>query len=223
MNLVLINSVTNPLPGSVNTGVPRSFFSGDQRFQQTLKTLESCMSKIPQAQCILIEGSELTPEQKAEYEKRCLLLDCSQLPMCRKYIECQNKSMGECVKVLTAVKFILDHNIPFHVLYKVCARNTLNEHFKIPTDDETPEKKFFVRQFTNGNHSWYTSSGYMIGWEQRHTYFDILRQSLQAMEENKITDMETNLATWIPKQDIVFRNPMGISGFAGACGTPFEH
>lgn len=134
-----------------------SKFSTEERFRQTLETIESIKSKVPDAYILIYEGSE-TPI-KQEYkdiltQKSDLFIECGSDPYMKSlYENIHNdppkftfvKSMLECRCLQIVLNHMREHNIFNDVtrVFKLTGRYTLNDDFDI--DDY--KSKFLINKY----------------------------------------------------------------------------
>jgi hypothetical protein len=135
--LLVINTVTDTLKyGQGQDNIRRSIFSSEERFQQTIKTIESIKLKIPDAFIVLIEGSDFPiPTSLVDHVYK--INDENVINI----INGQNKSLGELSLVLNFLdspefeKIIIDHS--FVTFNKISGRYFLTDNFdfmKYPSD-----------------------------------------------------------------------------------------
>lgn len=122
-----------------------SAFKTEERFQQTLDTIQSIKKKVPDAYILVYEGSETSIEQK--YKDK--FIECSDL-----FIECGNdpymkslyenlhkdpdkftfgKSLLECRCLQVVLHHMMEHNLFSDVtrIFKITGRYLLNDDFDI--------------------------------------------------------------------------------------------
>jgi hypothetical protein len=126
-NLVVITSVINTHHSPLNYG-PRSVFSSEQRYQQTLKTIESC-SKIQDKEIILIETSNVDKEKEKNLENKVdYYFNFNYNKDIKDIIDLPVKSRAEACQLLNGLQQI-DWRT-YDNLYKISGRYWLNENFK---------------------------------------------------------------------------------------------
>lgn len=130
-DIILITSVINTGTMPWSYSKDRSVFSLEERFLQTLKTIESIRTYFPSAKIFLVECSDLKQEfaetirEKVEYfvnvyENQEIRDSC---------INTYKKGYGEGMKTKFAIEFLFQHQIPFRRLFKISGRYLLNERF----------------------------------------------------------------------------------------------
>lgn len=122
-----------------------SEFNAEERFQQTLETLNSIKSKVPDAYILIYEGSE-TPI-KEEYKDKFiqqsdLFIECGEDPYMKSLYENLHrdpdkftfvKSMLECRCLQIVLNYMAEHNVFNDVnrVFKISGRYKLNDNFSI--------------------------------------------------------------------------------------------
>ena len=122
-----------------------SAFKAEERFQQTLDTIQSIKNKVPDAYILIYEASETSI--KEEYkdilrEKSDLFLECGNDPYMRTLYENLHndpnkftfvKSMLECRCLELVLEYMMEHNVFSDVtrVFKLSGRYKLNEYFDI--------------------------------------------------------------------------------------------
>jgi hypothetical protein len=130
-DLFLINSVINTGNSPWSYTHVRSFFSAEDRYQQTLQSIRSVRKYMPNAKILLMECSSLTEEQtqtlkqSVEYFKN--LVDNEEACQC--VLQTEKKGLGECYQTKAAVEFIFEHTLKFKRLFKLSGRYSLNDEF----------------------------------------------------------------------------------------------
>ncbi len=128
MNLCVITSVINISVLPLSYINKRSIFSSNERFEQTLKTIDSARKKIQNCKIILLEGSKLSKE----FEENIIsivdyYLNYSYDEDIRKDIDGIYKGAGEC-KLL--YKFMNEFDLSdYDNLFKLSGRYYLNDNF----------------------------------------------------------------------------------------------
>lgn len=122
-----------------------SAFKAEERFQQTLDTIQSIKDKVPNAYILIYEGSEtpIKQEYKDKFiEQSDLFLECGNDPYMKVLYENLHidpnkfvfvKSMLECRCLQIVLNHMSEHNIFSDVtrVFKLSGRYTLNENFDI--------------------------------------------------------------------------------------------
>jgi hypothetical protein len=144
-DLVLITSVINTGTKAWSYIHSRSTYSPEQRFEQTLETISSIRTYLPNAQIFLVECSDISEEytnvlrSKVNYFLN-LYKDTEVRAAC---LETNKKGFGEAVQTQYAVEFLLENKIQFERFFKISGRYSLTKDFsseKYKTDMYTFKK-----------------------------------------------------------------------------------
>ena len=131
-NITLITSVINTSDQPLSYTDKRSFWTKEERYEQTKKTIESIRKYIPNTKILLVECSQLT-ENEIKYfvdntDYFLNLYDLNNKTILEK-INSPSKSMGEGTMTIYAIDFIFKNNIKFDNLFKISGRYWLNDKF----------------------------------------------------------------------------------------------
>ena len=195
MNVVIITSVIHQ-PKSSYPQKPKPFgiFNSEERFKQTFRTIDTIRNHIPQSYIILVEGSELSNDERTHM--RTYVDDIYETN-----IDNYSKSAGEATLIyryLMSDKFN-DIKEDIQTLSKISGRYYLTEKFNW---NNLPHTKFIVKfinkswlghpayytiyycipknyidYFTNGLHQYILSNEFNIGWpdiEHCFYHFDVI-------------------------------------------------
>lgn len=218
--LVIVNGATNVLSGRLPDGVPRSFFSNDERFTQTKETLLDVRKKIPGCTVAYLEGTKLTSVQEKEYTDLCdIFIQLHDDPEVVSAVSSTNKSLGECTTLKRALEYI---DGECDLIFKICARTVIDPAI-FHVEDFNDPTKFYFRKFSNQWKTWYSSVFYAIGGKQLEFYRDVLNKAIASITSGQICDVETNLCVHIPRNMCIYKEVMGATGKMGGCGTAFVH
>ena len=107
----------------------RSLFSPKERYEQTLDSIVSVRTHCPGARVFLVEGSQLSTEERAGFLAVCdELVDVSTDPLTEKYcIQSGKKGLGDAWLYLQGLKRI---GACDGVLFKLSGRYRLNKEFR---------------------------------------------------------------------------------------------
>lgn len=141
-DIYMITSVINVGNNPWSYFTKRSLFSEEERYQQTLKSIESIRKYSPKSNILLVEGSKLDDQKlntfktlcdyvyylgdDTETEKNCILSNC--------------KGLGDSWMIGKGLEFIKQYNITAQNIYKLSGRYSINENYntdsisnKLPT------------------------------------------------------------------------------------------
>ena len=122
-----------------------SVFKAEERFHQTLDTIQSIKDKVPDAYILIYEASETSIKEEYKYilkEKSDLFLEFGNDPYMKSLYENVHrdpdkftfvKSMLECRCLQITLNYMMEHNIFNDVtrVFKLSGRYKLNEYFDI--------------------------------------------------------------------------------------------
>jgi FkbM family methyltransferase len=129
-DLFLITSVvcTGDIPWSY---APRSVYSPEERFQQTLESIQSIRTRHPSANILLIECSDLPVEYANALQSSVdyYMNVRSNEEARRACLETDKKGFGEAVLTKLALQYVFENNLSFERLFKLSGRYALNDDF----------------------------------------------------------------------------------------------
>lgn len=127
-DIVLITSVINTGNQPWSYTPNRSVYSPQERYEQTLQTIQSVKEHLPDAKIFLVECSDISSfeiKDKVDY-----FLNLYENPEVRSAcLETNKKGFGEAVQTKAALEYILEMQILFHRFFKISGRYFLNENF----------------------------------------------------------------------------------------------
>lgn len=130
-DLFLITSVINTGKQPWSYTEKRSVFTTEERYKQTLQTIDSIRNQMPSSKILLVECSELSQEytrnllNKVDY-----FLNLYEYNVVREAcLETNKKGYGEAMQTKFAIEYILRHTLEFKRFFKISGRYYLNENF----------------------------------------------------------------------------------------------
>ncbi len=222
---------------------PRSVYSTEDRFNQTLETIKSVRKYAPGAKCFLFENSRLTKNQQdrlvritgseeSNLDRADRVILSSDCPVASFFRDGQNKSLGE---IYSLIKFIInvvgDGKIQFRRLFKLSGRYRLNSKFDsnaFPVegmcgfrvlDPSVPDYPFFH----------FSTVLYSVPKDYISRYLSVLCDILLCMNirqlnlEKRMVDVETGLYDRIPSERIKEIGLLGVEGNVSCSGDKIEH
>jgi hypothetical protein len=138
-DIFIITSVINTGDTPWSYSWVRSVFTPQERFEQSLHTIESIRMYAENAFIIHVECSDISEAMTQQLQERSdVFLQCKDIPNVRDAcLNSEKKGYGEIMKTLEAVNFIEKHNIAFNRIFKISGRYFLTERFlssAYPTD-----------------------------------------------------------------------------------------
>jgi len=213
-DIFLITSVINTGSAAWSYTSVRSVFTTQDRFEQTLKTIESIRALQDGSRIILSECSDLDPsmtntlKSKVDfyincYENREIQAAC---------IQSNKKGYGELLQTRHALEYLQSHNIPFSRLFKISGRYWLTKAFD--------KSRFSMTEYTFNsilpNSTCYPTVLYSVPNCIIEHYKTVLEQCDSVYKEH-IVGYETLLPPLcIPKRPI---DGIGVAGLVAVDGT----
>jgi hypothetical protein len=127
--------------------------TNEERFEQTIETLESIDKYCPNSLKLIIDVSYSPPEQFKIDELvklGAVYINGSENETVRQYSEYGHKSLGETCAILIALNYIQQNSITAKRIYKMCARYCLTEDFKYDVEDQKNSYVFLPSRFEPG-------------------------------------------------------------------------
>lgn len=204
-NLCIITSVINISSNPLNYTKKRSVFSAQERFDQTIKTIES-LRKIPNSFILHIEGSTITAEWEREIrEKTDLFLNIYDggTDQLRKKIDGKYKNIAEGTMIYKGLQIIA---LPLYQnIFKISGRYWLNE-------------KFDWDRWENNDSMFRTDAGILITcfYKINKKDFAVWLSTLNIAMNNKLM-LEKTFKKEMTGYKIL--NEQGLSGYVSVDGT----
>lgn len=132
MDIFIITSVIHTDKTSGWSYCPvRSYYSDEERFRDTLKTIQSIRQYLKGAYIVLLEGSKLTEEEEKKLKESVdCFLDYSNDPFIVEKVNSQKKGQGETWKMM---KFLVDNKDTlkqYRRIFKISGRYWLTDTFQ---------------------------------------------------------------------------------------------
>lgn len=205
-DIFIITSVINTGNKPWSYTSQRSYFTKEERFTQTLDTIDSIRQFHDKAKIVLVECSDLEEnimnilKNKVDYFIQ-TFHDSSVHHAC---LESFKKGYGEVKQVEKACDFIVENGITFKTLFKISGRYYLNSSFD--------KKNYSVTEFTfkmnieNGG----STVLYSVPYYLFNTYRQNIQKCISFYEVNYPTGLEMLLPTMsLPRYNI---SNLGVSG-----------
>jgi hypothetical protein len=218
----------------INTGTEkwsytniRSVYSPQERFKQTLKTIESIRNLNDDSLILLIECSDISNiydskesigNNKMETifkEKTDIYINCFDNQEAKKScLNTHKKGYGEVVKSFIAVDYILKNNIDFNRIFKISGRYELNYSFD---KNNYSNDKYTFKTSNDNDYSFHTVL-YSVPHNLLINYLYILKECIK-IYEYQVVGLETLLPPMCnPKQTI---KTIGVSGYCAVDGSTY--
>lgn len=218
-NLVFITSVIHTHHSNLSYGV-RSKYSPQQRYEQTLNTIDSIRKHVPNPYIVLIEGSHLTELEQFGFELAGVnkIINCAD--ELAQYINGPHKSVAEINMLLFALQKINLNK--FNTLSKISGRYYLTANFNWYRSGN--DKAFFQCETppsTKCNTRYYRIPS---------KYYKDYKQTLQdALKDPSVIDGTTDIETYNIFQNfkdaekvIEGETIMGVKGYIAPWGCEVE-
>jgi hypothetical protein len=145
-DIFLITSVINTGNKAWNyTGI-RSVFNEEERFNQTLKTIQSIRDLKDGSKIMLVECSNLKEEYETALKKNVdiyqQLYNDNDNDIRGACLDSSKKGYGEVLKTRAAVNYLITNDIGFERIFKISGRYWLNDRFD---KSKFPNNKFVFR------------------------------------------------------------------------------
>lgn len=129
-NLVLITSVICIENKPLSYTNIRSIYSHKERFEQTIKTIQTIREKIPNSKIFIVECSNLNEDMtKYLVQNSNYFLNLYEDEKVRSNTTGLSKSLGEGTMTICAIKYIKHNNIEYDNLFKITGRYWLSDKF----------------------------------------------------------------------------------------------
>jgi hypothetical protein len=151
-DLVLITSVINTGKVGWSYTQTRSTYSAEERYSQSLQTIDSIRKYLPEAKILFVECSDIPNEyvatlaSKVEYFINQYNISEAKAAC----LETNKKGFGEAIQTKLAIEYIIQNNLSFTRFFKISGRYFLTDKFvseKYRTDCYT-----FKKRADTGNH-----------------------------------------------------------------------
>jgi len=205
-DLFVITSVINTGTKPWSYTAQRSCFTREERFQQTLQTIDSIRSYHGTCNIMLVECSELTEGETTILQSKVdhFMQTYDDLSVRHACLQSEKKGYGEVKKLEKACTYIKEQGLLFHRLFKISGRYFLNENFQ---QDNYSSTLFTFKMY--GPESGSTVL-YSVPFEQCNDYYNQLRNCIHIYETNPPTGLEILIPVLCaPRREII---QLGVSG-----------
>jgi len=138
-DVFVITSVINTGTNAWSYTSVRSVFSMQQRFEQTLKTIETIRDYLPNAIVLVSECSEIPSEMTVALTKTSdIFINCITIPEIQSAcIQSNKKGYGELLQTRQALQALKERNVQFNRFFKISGRYWLTPHFRSEAFSQT--------------------------------------------------------------------------------------
>lgn len=209
-DIFIITSVINTgnRPWSY-TGV-RSCYTKEERFVQTLETINSIRKLNDNSLILLVECSDIDESMTNTLKSKVdFFIQTYDNPDMRyACLDTNKKGFGEIMKLEQACKFIKDNDIKFNRLFKISGRYFLNESFN--KNNYETNNKFTFKMYGPDSGS---TVLYSVPFSQFESYIENIIKLCNYYLNNPPTGLETLMPNMcLPRNNIEI---LGVSGYVG--------
>ena len=214
-DIIIITSVINISNSKLSYYHTRSIFSLNDRFQQTMETINSIRRKMGSSIHILFcECSDLClfPHIEKEIKKNVdFYINCYDQDIVRNHVLSKFKGMGETYLMKIALQYIIKNKIIYRFIYKISGRYFLNETFNL----EHYQNRFNIMTYWDSHIESYASIFYKICF----VYLDLFIQALEKFDYDLLhgNSFEQCLYKFL-NHNVQALNNLGVSGFLATEG-----
>lgn len=206
-DLFIITSVINTgnIPWSYTS--VRSAFSIEERYKQTLHTIQSIRIHSPHSPILLVECSELSEEMEHELRSNVdYFLQCYEnIAVRNACIQNGLKGYGEAMKTMEALRYLEKHRISFQRLFKISGRYYLNSSFS--KDNYSFEQySFKMYDATSGS-----TVVYSVPHKLLESFTSVVQEIIIKYQTHGVHGYETLLPVMCHPKKMVER--LGVSGY----------
>lgn len=204
-------------------------FTPEERFNQTLRTLESIKEKIPNVKIVFIDNSTepLKPEWKWAIAKEVNVFHQFKHNICTRYFNnIGAKGTGEICLMEKAMELIREHKLIGKRIFKISGRYFLRDSFDINEYDKAEGKYVFrVNMWDVSKDNWITKERVIYFetrlWSLCHTLFDEYESMIQTIFTYMVDvehNLEKSLFRLIPHEKLYELNEMHLEGWTADTG-----
>lgn len=201
-NLVLITSKIRVSEASFSYVSYRSVYSLDERFQQTVQTINSIRSFIPNSCIVLIDNSEDLPPRYTDYLHGNVDAFVTSSSKTLKYFTDVNKfkafaELAQMIELYNVLLYRLDVG-GFKNVFKISGRYTVLPTFDIEQYNALPNTNVFKRDESFTDRQYYYTCFYKISPCNFHAYFQILK-GIFASQDVYISQKMLDFEVMVPR------------------------
>jgi len=175
-NVVFISSKIIVSTNKFDYSDSRSIYTSEERYSQTLKTIESIRKYIPNSFIILFDNSDFNEKQYNELNTTChLFLNvCNDINIYDYTNNKVYKLYGELAQTAHVLKHITENlgHLTFDNFFKISGRYWINENFNF--SDYNNEDNIFKRKIDVTDRRYYYTSFYKISYKNFKRFTDLI-------------------------------------------------
>lgn len=201
-DIVIITSTIHPTSEKLSYSKIRSIYDDNERFEQTLNSINSIKNKLPRASIFLLENSPLTCKEQEELKNAVdWLILFSNDPNASEYKDSIYKGSGEIYMLLKFYE-VFTH-FDYKRLFKLSGRYFLSENF---SPQKFSESQFSFRKYENS----YSTRLYSVPKNLEEIYYEQLIKTFK--ESCHGATIECILMQDIDENKIKLLDMLGVKG-----------
>lgn len=210
-NLVLITSVICIENKPLSYTNIRSVYSHKERFEQTIKTIQTIREKIPNSKILIVECSNLTEDFTNYLVKHSdYFLNLYEDEKIRNNTTGLSKSLGEGTMTISVIKYIKDNNIEYDNLFKITGRYWLSNNFNYDNFNNSD----IIIHYINGDINNTCTSLYKLHKINIDDFMNFLNRNIHLMYQ--CIGYEVLFAMFLKEakpNNIINLNKIGVNGY----------
>jgi hypothetical protein len=175
-NIVFISSKVIVSNNKFDYSSSRSIYTTEERYEQTLKSIDSIRHYIPNSYIILFDNSDFNETQYGELNGNCdLFLNvCNDINIYEYTNNKIYKLYGELAQTAFVLKYIIENlgHLKFDNFFKISGRYWINESFNY--SDYINDNNIFKRKPDVTDRRYYYTSFYKISNKKFRTFVDLI-------------------------------------------------
>lgn len=229
-DITLITSVIKTVSQNL-AFTTRSVYNHENRFRQTLETIESVRKYSPNSYIVLVEGSEIPEEWENELINKTDFYYNISYTKFKKFVDSPSKGAGESSQVyayLTSYHFN-ENKHKFKTFSKLSGRYKLTDKF-INRDSyfEANKDKNKILVSTNTKNNQMITVWYCLGIEETEDLKEVLEKSLIDLNFLNVKDATYGLEcylyrNWMYRKKFIEINSIGLEGGVSTSGVLYKH
>ena len=231
INMVVISSAIHTSSNPLSYSATRSVFTHQQRFEQSVGTVNSVREHIPNAFIVFIEGTKLDPEYKQILSGIVnYLYEAYENDTVRERVGGPFKGLGEVATMLSYFESphfrMMRSSGSLHSISKISGRYSINRDFRF----EMPNDQSILATIKYNNkdhhsHVWMSTMFFTVPQAQFDNFIEALKRTYNHPELNNGVALEHIFPNCIKSigVDIQNKSPFHVGGEYGPWGGYVEH
>jgi hypothetical protein len=165
--------------------------SSQDRFLQTIETIESIRKNDKNSKIFLIDNSEIPEEiKKILSDKVDMFMGIGQRNATKIFNINQMKGAGELYMLLVAIDFLMSNNLKFKRIFKLSGRYKLSDNFDMRFYDDLGEKFCFKTREKDYNNNFFFHTRM---WSVDGNLIEDMKEIIQKSFKMHISNLDKNL------------------------------